>query len=191
MELPPWFVPYVMLAVLWLGEVPTWSGYRERSQRSEQDKLSTLFNTLAGYGGWAAALMLAGWGRQQPWARLPGAVAWLGVALVLAGVAFRVWAIRTLGQYFTLTIQVRADQPVIDRGPYRLIRHPSYAGADLALIGIGLTCGNWISTLLFVIPMFVAHLYRIRVEELALLETLGEPYRQYMARTKRLIPFVY
>ncbi len=83
------------------------------------------------------------------------------------------------------------DQPVVDRGPYRLIRHPAYAGGELALAGVGLASGNWLSPALYVLPWVVAHVYRIRVEERALEATLGEPYRAYCRRTWRLVPLVW
>jgi protein-S-isoprenylcysteine O-methyltransferase len=80
---------------------------------------------------------------------------------------------------------------VIDSGPYRFVRHPSYTGALIAFVGFGLCLGNWLSLLLITLPISAAFLWRIRVEERALLEALGDNYRAYMERTKRLLPFVY
>jgi protein-S-isoprenylcysteine O-methyltransferase Ste14 len=48
-----------------------------------------------------------------------------------------------LGRYFTVDVASQALQPVIDVGPYRLVRHPSYAGMLPALFGFGLALGNW------------------------------------------------
>ena len=77
--------------------------------------------------------------RNVPSTTMPSGVAWVGLVLLLwGGVALRLWSFRTLGRYFTFTVQTSADQPVITDGPYRVVRHPSYAGILLAVMGIGL-----------------------------------------------------
>ncbi len=82
------------------------------------------------------------------------------------------------------------DQPVIDRGPYRWVRHPSYTAGFLIFLGIGTALGNWLSVIvLFAVTSFV-YSRRVKAEEKALLDTIGEPYRLYMSRTKRFIPFL-
>jgi protein-S-isoprenylcysteine O-methyltransferase Ste14 len=114
-----------------------------------------------------------------------------GIGLMLAGVAFRWWAIATLGKFFTFDVAVQSSQSVIETGPYRYIRHPSYSGALMTQVGIGLALGNWAGLLALLVCMAIAYSYRISVEESALLAALGEPYRQYMSRTRRIIPFVF
>ena len=78
-----------------------------------------------------------------------------------------------------------------DRGPYRLLRHPSYTGLLCTCLGIGLALGNWVALLLAIVPTTIAIVYRIRVEERALLAGIGEPYRQFCATRARLIPHVW
>jgi len=80
---------------------------------------------------------------------------------------------------------------VIDTGPYRLIRHPSYSGALMAFLGLGLCIGNWASLATMLIPTLLVFSWRIRVGEQALLGALGEPYLTYTQRTKRLVPVIY
>jgi protein-S-isoprenylcysteine O-methyltransferase Ste14 len=131
-------------------------------------------------------------------ARLPqAAISWRrnwvffsGIGLMLAGVAFRWWAIATLGKFFTFDIAIQSSQKVVDSGPYRYIRHPSYTGALMTQLGIGLALGNWAGLLALMLCMAIAYTYRITVEERALIGALGEPYKQYMQRTRRIIPFV-
>ncbi|HKC18217.1 MAG TPA: isoprenylcysteine carboxylmethyltransferase family protein, partial [Candidatus Dormibacteraeota bacterium] len=74
-------------------------------------------------------------------------------------------------------------------GLYRYVRHPSYSGSLLTVLGVLLCSTNWLALACFVLAL-PGFLYRIRVEEGALLTALGEPYRDYMARTKRLVPFL-
>jgi protein-S-isoprenylcysteine O-methyltransferase Ste14 len=112
----------------------------------------------------------------------------LGVAMVVTGSAVRLWAITTLGRWFTYDVRVTEGQPVIQTGPYRRVRHPSYTGVLLVLFGIGLTLGNWLSLLIIVILPTLGLVRRIRVEEAALLGTIGEPYERYAAGRSRLFP---
>jgi len=113
----------------------------------------------------------------------------LGLALMLLGLVLRWFAISVLGRSFTVTVGIRAEQPVVERGPYQYVRHPSYTGSLLTIARILLCCTNMLSLLSFLLPV-AGYAYRIRVEEQALIEGLSEPYRAYMRRTRRLIPFV-
>jgi protein-S-isoprenylcysteine O-methyltransferase Ste14 len=124
------------------------------------------------------------------------AIAWsraafvAGVCCVLAGTALRRFAVATLGRYFTADVATEASQPLIDAGPYRLIRHPAYTGSLLSLIGFALALGNWAGLAVMLVLPSAAFSYRIAVEEDALLSALGDSYARYMRHTWRLIPFV-
>ena len=119
------------------------------------------------------------------------ATATVGLALMLAGLLLRWWAIVHLGRFFTVNVAVASDHRVVDTGPYRLIRHPSYTGILLTCLGVGLCFGNFASLLVIVVPIVALALKRMRVEEAALAGALGDDYRTYMSHTKRLIPGVY
>jgi protein-S-isoprenylcysteine O-methyltransferase Ste14 len=108
-----------------------------------------------------------------------------GIALMLAGLAFRFYSMSLLGRFFTYHVAVQSGQTVIETGPYRYIRHPSYLGALVTLAGVGLALGNWAGLLALLACMGIAYAYRISIEEAALLAALGEPYELYMARTPR------
>ena len=126
-----------------------------------------------------------------PAAQFGAALYWPGFVLFALGLALRWYSIAYLGRFFTVDVAVSHDHRVIDTGPYRFVRHPSYSGVLLAFLGLALCFGNLVSMVLLVIPPTAAFLHRIRIEEEALHSGLGEPYTRYMARTKRLIPFVY
>jgi len=121
----------------------------------------------------------------------PAAAFAAGIVLLVTGAALRVWSFRALGQYFTFTVKVSSDQPVISNGPYRVLRHPGYAGGLLAIIGIGLVNGNWVSLATIVLLFLGITVWRIRVEENALLTALDGRYRAYAAQHKRLVPLVW
>lgn len=114
----------------------------------------------------------------------------VGILLMVLGSRLRRSCWKTLGEYFTGDVQVRPGQPVIRTGPYRLVRHPSYSGGILMQAGVGLALCNGLSLALLTVTAVVTYIYRVRIEEAALLDTLGEPYRAYMRETKRFIPSV-
>lgn len=121
----------------------------------------------------------------------PDILFWSGMLLLYAGIALRFYAIAVLGVFFTTTVAIAPEQPVIEAGPYRLIRHPSYTGLLMILLGLGLNLtNNWLGLIVIMGCALVGISYRIRVEEHVLQEQLGQRYQEYMWRTKRLIPFV-
>jgi len=114
-----------------------------------------------------------------------------GFTLMLSGICIRCLAIHTLGRYFTRIVTVVDDHRIIRNGLYQHLRHPSYTGYLLGCLGFGLAFSNWLSTLIAFVPVTLAVLYRIRVEEHALLRGVGKEYFEYASSTKRLIPWVY
>ncbi len=115
----------------------------------------------------------------------------LGLATFGAGLILRWWSIVQLGRFFTVNVSIAPDHQLIESGPYRYVRHPSYTGALLAFVGFGLSLGNWAALLAIFLPISAAFIYRMKVEESALADALGARYLNYMGRTKRLVPFVY
>jgi protein-S-isoprenylcysteine O-methyltransferase len=114
-----------------------------------------------------------------------------GVALFALGFVLRLWSIYHLGKFFTVDVAIAQDHRVVDDGPYRFIRHPSYSALLLEFAGIGWALGSVTAGLVLMLPIFLALLSRVRVEEAALSSALGEPYLAYMRRTKRFGPGVY
>lgn len=114
-----------------------------------------------------------------------------GVGLIVAGMLLRMYCWRVLGIFFTPTVTIANDHKVIDQGPYRFVRHPSYLGALMTLGGLGLSLHNWAALGMIVVGSFAIYIYRIEVEEKALEGALGEAYAQFKKSRKRLIPFVY
>jgi protein-S-isoprenylcysteine O-methyltransferase Ste14 len=128
-----------------------------------------------------------------PAAALPHAAmfAAIGVMLVIAGLLLRWWAIITLGRFFTVDVTIEKDHQLVDRGPFRVVRHPSYTGVLLAFAGLGLSLGNWAALAVVLVPISAAFIHRMNVEEEALCRARGTRYPEYMKRTRRLVPFVY
>ena len=116
---------------------------------------------------------------------------WVGVALMLAGLALRWWANAVLGRFYTSTLRLAEDQQIVRAGPYRLLRHPGYGGVLLLWVGAGLASQNWAVAALILSLMSVAYAYRIKSEESMLQTAFGDQYRSYMRSTWRLVPWVF
>jgi len=118
-------------------------------------------------------------------------VFWIGFAVLILSLAFRLWAIAVLGSSFRTTVETHENQQVVRSGPYRLLRHPSYTGLLLACLGFGIAVQNWLSLLLAVALPLTALLYRIHVEEKELVASLEAKYQRYQEETKKLIPWIW
>lgn len=116
---------------------------------------------------------------------------WFGIALICAGTWLRQVAINTLGTYHVMTIATQENQPVISRGVYRYIRHPSYLGAIIAVVGVALSLNSLIGSIGLVAVTIATLVHRIGIEDTYLSEHLGKSYQLYRQHTFRLIPFVW
>jgi protein-S-isoprenylcysteine O-methyltransferase Ste14 len=103
----------------------------------------------------------------------------------------RAWAIVSLGRYFRRDVTIEPGQHIVRRGPYRMLRHPSYTGIFLILAGFGLAFGSWVSAGVALLIIFVGMLPRIRVEERALSQAFEADYTDYANSTARVIPHVW
>jgi protein-S-isoprenylcysteine O-methyltransferase Ste14 len=115
----------------------------------------------------------------------------LGFALIIAGMIIRAIAIVSLRSMFTPNVTIQNDHVLKTDGIYKRIRHPSYSGSLLSFLGLGLSLGNWISLAVIFVPVCIVFLYRINIEEQALVRNFGQAYLNYKKVTKRLIPFLY
>lgn len=120
-----------------------------------------------------------------------GRLFWFGILVMLAGFAVRMAAVATLGELFRHRIVLLLNHEVVESGPYARVRHPSYAGAVLTYVGVGVACGNWVSLAVVTASAVVGFGYRVRVEERVLGREL-EGYEEYTERVPyRLVPFVW
>ena len=183
--LPPFWAWIVLELVL---------GIRDRVRRkgsAANDRGTRIVISLGFFVAFAGAVLAFQLLRDQPawllgsWHLVTGEiVAWVGLAI-------RIWSIIVLGRSFRLTVEVDSDQAVVDRGPYRWVRHPSYTGLLLLSIGFGLALGNWLSLASLVVIPPIVLMRRIQVEEARLIAVLGQPYVDYRTRTKRLVPGIW
>ena len=122
---------------------------------------------------------------------LGGWLTWVGVAIMIFGVIFRQYVIAFLGKFFTATIQIKKDHELVQTGPYRYIRHPSYLGILILSLGLGIAMANWISLLICIVLPAISLMRRIKFEEKELEQHFGQQYQDYRKNTWRVIPFIY
>jgi protein-S-isoprenylcysteine O-methyltransferase Ste14 len=179
----------VLLACWLLLEVLLRQGDEARSWASgDADRNSTRLVLLAYVTAFVAPFLLdtSGVGATQS----GSALAWLGVVIAGTGLGIRVWSMRVLGRDYTRSLRTRAAQSVIDRGPYRYVRHPGYLGSILVWFGSRLAV-NWLVALATAVALLSVYAYRINAEERMLGDHFGDSYEAYRTRSWRLVPFVW
>ena len=113
----------------------------------------------------------------------------LGPLFFAGGLALRQWSITVLGRFFTIDVAIHGEHRLIEDGPYRFLRHPSYTGFAMILLGLGLMIGKPLAVVLLApLPGLIR---RIQVEENALRQAFGASFDAYAKRTWRLIPGVF
>ena len=186
-------VSYLLLGSFLVLQRVLRRGERARSLRpGQEDRGSTRLIGLA-FGFSILALILAPLLNRFEVAHLGLGfpVGWVGVTLMLGGLALRWRANAVLGRFYTSTLRLAEGQQIVRAGPYRLVRHPGYGGVLLLWVGAGLASQNWAVAGIILTVMSFTYAYRIRSEESMLLTAFGEGYRHYMACTWRLVPWVF
>ena len=140
--------------------------------------------------GFLSAFVPAYTERKGWWVLDGDGVRWSGVSLYLAGGALRIWPIFVLGHRFSGLVAIQPGHELVTDGIYRIIRHPSYLGMIILMVGWAMAFRSAAGLLLvaLVIPPLLA---RIRSEEALLCARFGERYDAYCRRTWRLIPGLY
>ena len=118
-------------------------------------------------------------------------IARAGLAVMLAGMALRLWSARVLGASYTRTLRVAATQRLVRAGHYRVVRHPGYTGSILMWTGAAIASGDVLGVVVIVFVTVRAYTLRVRAEDRMLKARFGPEYDEYARRVRRLVPFVY
>jgi protein-S-isoprenylcysteine O-methyltransferase Ste14 len=191
---PAYTIAFVVIIVITripeIISASRWRPQRDPTARKADRGSFVVMSVVVGGGVIIACILAAVWTSAAiPWFR--SQLTLVGIIVVLLGAAIRWWAILTLGRYFTFEVAVRSTQSVVQSGPYRFVRHPSYTGILIMLLGVGIALTNWASLIVILASGVIGLLYRVNVEERALVDALGQPYVKYMRHSKRFIPFIY
>jgi protein-S-isoprenylcysteine O-methyltransferase Ste14 len=190
----PYFARQPVTVALFASTVAAWVALELRQSRrrrrgaTARDRGSYVVLVACVAAGWLVTALYA---TEVPRAAIGGPpIAFvLGLVAAWSGIALGWSAFHVLGELFTFHVTTSADQPVIDSGPYRVLRHPGYTGIALVLIGMGLLYGNWIGVAAMAVLPTLGLVHRIHIEERALEHDLGDAYRTYAAGRKRMIPW--
>lgn len=118
------------------------------------------------------------------------ALAWLGTLTFLASLCL-FWRVhRELGRNWSDSLEVRDKHTLVTDGLYRYVRHPMYSAFFLWAIAQALLLPNWMAGFSGLVGFGTLFLFRVGREEQMMLETFGAPYRAYMDRTARIIPWI-
>jgi len=118
-------------------------------------------------------------------------IGYIGLIIIIIGIFFRVIIIKSLGEYFTVDVTIKSNHKLKKDGFYKFLRHPLYFVSLITFIGFGISLNNWISLIITFILITSTFIYRIKVEEKALIQQFENEYLEYKKSTKGLIPFVY
>jgi protein-S-isoprenylcysteine O-methyltransferase len=177
---------------LWiLLEVIAWRIKRSADSSKTRDQGSLTLVAFLWWTGIAIGFLLSSLLPQAAISWKRTSLFFIGIGLMLVGIVVRWYSAAVLGKYFTFDVAIQRGQRLVEKGPYRYVRHPSYSGALLTLFGFGFVLGNWAGLAAAVSCTCFAYAYRIPVEEAALTSALGEAYKQYRKRTWRLVPFLF
>ena len=173
--------------ILWLSQ-PAFSK-AEMNVDKNNDKFSILFILLS--SSVSVLISIFEWAYFTQNKNQINFVSILGLIMLITGTVVRVWSIYVLGRNFTATVKVTEKHELISKGPYRIIRHPSYFGALVAICGCPVFLNNFFSIIISVVLMMSAYIYRIKFEEKALQEYFGNAYLEYKKNTYKLLPFIW
>lgn len=184
MRWPPLFIA---LCLAWLA-CELWINRRRSGPGAVRGDDGTLrLLHLALPAGMGLALLLAG---LRIWPLL-APLLWTGLLLMAAGIALRLWSVRVLAEHFTVDVAIRPGHRLVRHGPYRLLRHPSYTGLLLSLLGFALALGDAAALLAVAVPATIGFARRIPVEERLLGAAFPDEYPDYARRTWRLLPWLW
>ena len=115
----------------------------------------------------------------------------VGVLCLMGGLWWFQRSHSDLGTYWSVTLELRDNHRLITQGVYRHVRHPMYAALFLYSIGQALVVPNWVAGPSYLVAFGILFAFRIAAEERMMLETFGDEYAAYMARTKLLVPGIW
>jgi len=175
---------FISFYVLWiLVETPI-----AKRDVSTAGKTTSDFATCQIYAFGQAFTFLSALWFPSVW-RVPNVAPFIGTGLFLLGVCYRLWAIRTLGLFYSHRVRRLTQHEIVDSGPYRFTRHPAYAGMIIANAGVSVYFLNWVTMCVFLFALVPSILLRILIEERLLFGIEG--YSDFAKERKKLFPGIW
>jgi protein-S-isoprenylcysteine O-methyltransferase Ste14 len=177
----------VAAAILWLSQ-PGFSA-SEMQINKQKDKLSVLIILFC--SSLSVFSAVSEWAYATENKSEINIATIIGLIMLVAGITIRVVSINILGKHFTATVNIDEKHELIQKGPYKFVRHPGYSGAFIAIIGCPLFLNNLYTVFVATAAMGIAYYIRINLEEEALSGHFGDAYKAYQKKTHRLLPFIW
>jgi protein-S-isoprenylcysteine O-methyltransferase Ste14 len=136
---------------------------------------------------WPVAIIIFEFKDFANW-NIPVLLRYIGMLVYILGIFLLIWANVVLGKNLSVDLQIRKDHQLIERGPYRRMRHPIYTAWLVCGVGIALMSANWLITLLYFLPVIARILIRLRPEEKMLSHHFGAKYDTFLKHTGSLFP---
>ncbi|MFT4661401.1 MAG: protein-S-isoprenylcysteine O-methyltransferase Ste14 [Ulvibacter sp.] len=162
---------------------------RESKDYSDSDKLSFLAIIIAGTIGQIASVLE--WSILRQASAIDPTLFISAGILIILGLIIRILAISTLGRNFAGVVQIKQNQELVTSGLYSVIRHPSYTGAWLIMLGAAFLLQSISGFVILGLVMIIIYQYRIRVEEETLISGFGESYVSYKKNTWKMFPLIW
>lgn len=177
--------------IVFIGSYILWMFAELRISRNDlhtEGKETSDCATCQMYGLGQALVFLTALWFTSVWQK-PGVAHASGISILLAGIGYRLWAIRTLGQFYSHRVRVIEQHQIVVSGPYRFTRHPAYAGMIVANAGICIYFFNMVTISVFLFIFMPAIILRIIIEEKTLLKI--DEYSDFAKKRKRLFPLIW
>jgi protein-S-isoprenylcysteine O-methyltransferase Ste14 len=185
---------FVMLAIGWYGIRYKYARRSNRTPVVRSDRgpreIALLVVSLTGLGLLPFLYVFTGWPRYADYTFHP-AQAWLGLLFAAVSLIMFQLTHRALGRNWSVSLDVRANHQLITDGIYQRVRHPMYTAFWLWALAQALLLPNWVAGFAGIVGFGILFFGRVSREERIMLDTFGDQYREYMARTHRIIPKIY
>ena len=180
------FLPMLILGLALYLKAPELLKKRLNMKETQKDQVWVV--ALSGVL-FVAGFLAAGFDFRFGWTQVPGWLVWAAAVVQLVSYGLYAEVLRE-NAFLSRTVEVQAEQTVIDTGLYGIVRHPMYTATILMCLAIPLVLGSWVSFLLMLLyPVIIIR--RIHGEE-AVLEDGLPGYREYKERVRwRLIPYIW
>lgn len=146
------------------------------------------YGTQLLYGSSHALTILSALWFQPIWTKF-GLYHIFGFIIFIFGISFRIWAIRTLGQYYSHAVRKVEGHKIIESGLYKYIRHPAYSGMLVAHVGLTIFYFNYITLAILLFLLLPSIVFRIIIEEKTLYGIDG--YQEFAVNKKRILPYIW
>lgn len=178
------YLPLIIASLLYLIRIREFLIRRETIKGQIKEKASFLFLFLGG-----TLVTLSSMAEYIALDRSPSFLSViLGTLITLGAFSYRNWAIRTLGKFWSVHVEIRDNHSLITSGPFKNVRHPVYTAALLEAVGIVIILQAYISFIIIPLIIFPAIIYRIRIEENELIQKFKNEYEEYIKRSWPLLP---